>query len=98
MKTAEKQEFTPGPWKMLDYSRVCGEECIYIEGQRSGIATVFVDNEDEGIDEANARLIVAAPDLLKALEAMVEDVCQLQLTDANVLLAKAAIKKARGEA
>jgi hypothetical protein len=56
---------TPGPWKI----RTDGNGKTYVVTSLVYIAQVFIsDNSiDAPIDEANARLIAAAPDLLRAL-------------------------------
>ena len=59
-----------------------------------------------GRNEANARLIAAAPELLEALESLVDqgmfgyvvDEPSYEEAKAEILKAKAAIAKARGEA
>jgi hypothetical protein len=72
-KPADVLKHTPGPWKLATH---LGDPCtVYIErGQddEPGICTtdgadfVPVDSEEE--QEANARLIAAAPDMLAALK------------------------------
>ena len=94
---------TPGPWT---YEKGLG--CKTISGQDYDIAdTVGLDNERGGEDEANARLIAAAPDLMKALEraeqtirnlgnaALTGDPKQIALNEAANL--RADIAKARKE-
>lgn len=60
---------TPGPWNISkhatpDYAPQFG---IYAEGCRNDLAYVVHENT-----EANARLIAAAPDLLAALQAILD--------------------------
>ena len=58
---------TPGPWT---YEKGLG--CKTISGQDYDIAdTVGLDNESGGEDEANARLITTTPDLVAALESII---------------------------
>lgn len=101
---ATTRAHTPGPW------RVWREVGLEIFPDCSGTRIALVTNEANGpkgitpaMGEANARLIAAAPDLLAALKAFVDDV-----TDADhsahdwseqVVLkrARAAIAKATGE-
>lgn len=71
METATKIKHTPGPWKFDK-----NEGCKFIKGGKRGgmqqaqytvIAhTVGLANEEK--DEANAKLIAAAPDLLDKLQ------------------------------
>jgi hypothetical protein len=84
-----KTKHTPGPWRSGDrFNTVFGPNL----GKPSPetIATVFRGNE------ANARLISAAPDLLAQLKALV-----IQIEASRVLVVppnvKAAIAKAQGE-
>uniref|UniRef100_A0A6M3LTG3 Uncharacterized protein n=1 Tax=viral metagenome TaxID=1070528 RepID=A0A6M3LTG3_9ZZZZ len=81
------REQTPGPWKVVKCS--CGHKFC----DRWFIEHVVLD----GITgEANARLITAAPDLLKAATAVVKPSNIIGIDDALQAL-KAAIAKAEGE-
>lgn len=73
---------TPGPWKIIDDSEmknrgpaICGVEkaftTISIHAQTTGKPCPTVEILDE-TGEANARLIVAAPELLEALKGIIE--------------------------
>lgn len=103
-------EHTPGPWRAVDVSQTYPEwqivtdeyECQYIaDVMPVDLALNIADTE------ANARLISAAPDLLAALEAVLQDcdrvVCPLcgeargHSLGAGCDLATQAIAKARGE-
>lgn len=53
---------TPGPW-IADYNDVCASR----DGQR-GDLLAMTSSDDHGEKCANARLMAAAPDMLKALE------------------------------
>ncbi len=86
---------TPGPWF------VTGNMTLYVESRIGGglaqeIAAVGPTEADSGYgpqQRANADLIAAAPDLLRALE------CLLEMGHAKAGdLARAALAKARGEA
>ena len=87
---------TAGPWKIL--------RRFDIHQDRGKIGGIFIGSTRGGydlpesiklIDEANARLIAAAPDLLAACK---EALYQLQGMDsACVMILKDAIKKAEGE-
>jgi hypothetical protein len=84
---------TPGPWSV---------EAIYALlrfGRKSGGSWDDIGEEHEFFpDEDDASLIAAAPEMLEALEAMVEMVEMNGLGKRYALdLAASAIKKARGE-
>ncbi|EMM9101958.1 TPA: hypothetical protein L3597_006269 [Pseudomonas aeruginosa] len=87
-----KQSHTPGPWEIERYS----DGLIQIVGNIRAVSdheehvTTVVEAVTRG-DEANAKLIVAAPDLLDALVALVE--CE-QTTPELWEAARAAIAKA----
>lgn len=93
MTTATKATHTPGPWRTGDmYSTVFGPKngtpCPDV------IADVHSSNRI-----ANAKLIAAAPEILGALEALL-DIAPLarDLQTRNIhALAEAAIRKAKGE-
>lgn len=101
---------TPGPWTW-------GEnfEGLYGSGRYNIILNHWIDEgmwlESGERQEANARLIAASPDLLEALEGMVENACA-SCNDGYVIrctkeeweahvrathAARAAIAKAKGE-
>ena len=96
---------TPGPW----CTHRCGFSSVYIEARVGGgmlqeVACCGPTNEGSDQQEANARLIAAAPELLDALRGLLAleeenlrgyddiDVC------AEVQFARAAIAKAAGVA
>ncbi len=91
---------TPGPWR---YSEVLGGCWVYASDQREVLAYKF---SPDAQNRANARLVGAAPELLDALEELV-DIVQGALDDINLhglgmdsftlQPAREAIKKARGE-
>jgi len=98
---------TPGPWHKLcavTQSGICGASIygqIESDGQPklgSHIAEVF--GQHTTIDEANARLIAAAPELLEACKAVLAnaDKRQLVATVETEELCRAAIAKATGGA
>ena len=89
---------TPGPWSIETVRHRNGEFWIVApcsEGTRYGpmVAHVFGISTTEKEKEANANLIVAATEMLEALETI------MQKTDDTVLfkIASRAIKKAKGE-
>ena len=76
---------TPGPWGFEESTKT-----IRAVPQNYWLATM--DSWDGAVDhEANARLIAAAPDLLEALEEMVDESINREVK------ARAAIAKARGQ-
>ena len=85
MKTWETtvKKHTPGPW--AQFRTVNGDRFITAEGDRGLIelATVYAEAEYQAKlpDEANARLIAAAPEMLEALRA-----AQLELNEYFELL------------
>ena len=63
--TLKPAEHTSGPWEVLD-------PYIYSNGTRQyPIAEIKRGRFDPVMQDANARLIAAAPDMLEALEGMV---------------------------
>lgn len=98
--------WTPGPWA------VNPKAATNVEAGGRGVSACggYFDNTSDGAyaveNEANARLIAAAPDMAEALrlfihydEATDDDGVQLMLNYADALsAAKAALAKARGEA
>lgn len=89
---------TPGPWK----ANFAISGSVYIFGGDRNFVCVFNEWRDEANQEANARLIAAAPDLLEVLEKLLF-MCQRQENfndDGDGCMferASAAIAKARGE-
>lgn len=86
---------TPGPWSYIGNGDVVAKSDKYCGGEKD-IASVFLTVNDE--DEANARLIAAAPDLLEALKDMLdghEDACT-GYGEGAADKARAAIAKATG--
>ena len=95
---------TPGPWFVGFSPDMDGESGEYGPGVYDSEAGVFavIDGEPETVAqpylEADARLIAAAPEMLEALEAMVEMVEMNGLDKRYALdLAASAIRKVRGE-
>lgn len=91
---------TPGPWDDCapgDYSDFNGHSIVILSAVSHRVAVVQGDDK-EAI--ANARLIAAAPGLLEALKAIIEEqdqnegYCTCKTYDA----ARAAIAKAEGKA
>jgi len=97
---------TPGPWKIQALGARPGYPdwksfCVRSESTNVHIATVGnVDRYYEGREEANARLIAAAPDLLSALEWACSQQAVLEMCGKETAdwygPAKAALEKAKG--
>lgn len=66
--------FTPGPWTIEEYGDNDTPNLVIHEDSESRICFMATPGShgDPAIIEANARLIAAAPDLLAALQGMVE--------------------------
>lgn len=100
---------TPGPWKKYDSAF----PQFFVTTDGKDICKVSSEDVSMLEAEANARLIAAAPDLIEALEKMVEyahqysgrersqsaamEIVETPISD-DVAAARAAIAKARGEA
>lgn len=90
---------TQGPWSYIGNGDVVAKSDKYCGGEKD-IASVFLTVNDE--DEANARLIAAAPELLEALKEIVSQIDQggaggkVFSRDACIAQARAAISKATG--
>ena len=90
-------DFTPGPWVVV------GRLTKYVEARLVGgliqeVAACGPTMADEGYgqqQEANARLIAAAPDLLEALKRCKFDSLNMTLEDRE--FCRAAIAKATGD-
>lgn len=67
MTTEPRTTHTPGPWEHLWTNKVVHVVPHKRDVERyENIATVLVPDGGHGVKTANARLIAAAPDLLKA--------------------------------
>ena len=109
MDIGDKVRPTPGPWTLQARRGGDKEIGIYAEGDGWHSLRCVVDSDDCDIPtaEANARLITAAPDLLKALEICRDAISDLQAgriwdvkyhgIDEAYKKAVAAIRKAEGE-
>ena len=69
MTTQTKTTHTPGPWKLLHHTAAQhdGDRAIYGPGDK-WIADMNGGPNDNSETLANARLIAAAPDMLRALK------------------------------
>ena len=102
---------TPGPWIVNHVPTSAGSAySIGGAGVQKGCAWIYADGIRKGVDDeipraqelaANARLIAAAPDLLRALRdcemVMSRDLQGLTLIQPELREAQAAIAKATGE-
>lgn len=116
---SEKAKYTPGPWvyctdKYCDWGTVMNRDknAVIANANSPGVGEVERDKaRKDGYDpyESNARLIAAAPELLEALDALIESPIVSGMSAAilneavlkNVISpfdnAKSAIAKAKGE-
>lgn len=105
----ERAKHTEGPWSVWKVNDnewcICGpEEC----GRHSHFASVRVGYMWHEEEQANAKLIAAAPDMLEALQALYEhcamvhkewgEGCNQKQADAAIVAGRAAIEKATGKA
>ncbi|MNK69791.1 hypothetical protein D3C87_891880 [compost metagenome] len=99
-------KFTPGPW----FTQRSGFSTVYVEARIEGgmlqeVAACGPTEAGQDQQEANARLIAAAPELLEALEIMIVGACAVGVPHAGerkvlqdaVDHARAVINKASGE-
>jgi hypothetical protein len=87
---------TPAPWE-VDYSGNC--HLGIIDKNDRTLAFCSLQNENGDEDEANARLIAAAPDLLSALERAVSIIEELPYPrNYAAVTFLEIIRKAKGEA
>ena len=94
MPLNEKVKHTPGPWGVsgsrdtdLEIRQIASDGMIAIVEQTLGYAEA---------DEANARLIAAAPELAEALRSLLADAenFELHLGKKRAVMIRAALKKA----
>ena len=86
---------TPGPWEVVRGR--CGRS-VEVFGGGKAIAEMW-DRSDNETQEANARLIAAAPTLLEALKLMVQHAESAGWEDSHDVIlhqAQEAIKRAEG--
>ena len=84
---------TKGPWS--------AEGLVIVDFDGQQVASVLEDHHNEGVDEADARLIAAVPELLAACELAANVALQNNLRHQfpeMVELLSAAIRKAKGDA
>ena len=88
---------SPAPWKA---SKTDDDEVfVFPTGPWSHAVARLYARKDEAERLANAALIAAAPELLEALECLLSFCpAETEVQDRKVLAARAALRKARGEA
>jgi hypothetical protein len=98
-------QHTPGPWSQIPQSTggpiiahkyETGNQLNPIGLRLVGLTMARKDSLKE--DEANARLMAAAPDLLSALRMVLDDPSSLDGRPRTYEAVRAAIKKAEGDA
>jgi N-acetylglucosamine-6-phosphate deacetylase len=90
MSVTAKAQHTPGPWM---YKATAGHHDFAIYPEATGRDLALVRD----FDEANARLIAAAPELLGALRAVVEELARHEDRVSGAMqLARVTIAKAEG--
>ena len=88
-------EYTPGPWR-IGTPPPNGEQTIgTLNGLMVAVATTGAEMEET---KANARLIAAAPELLEALQSVLDNCLDSEGLCAAHAKARAAIAKATGGA
>ena len=98
----KKDTHTPDPWRIETWVYQNGREVVTIQTDKDAIATVcnlWRDGDNSTFEVmANARLMVAAPDLLEALEKLCDmaDEGDVAFWVAEWDKARAAIAKAKG--
>lgn len=86
---------TLGPWEFYTGPQPNGCPIVGARGLMVAMLAHSINHDDQReMALANARLIAAAPELLAALKALVEDQCDASLP--VLVQARAAIKKAHG--
>ena len=83
-------QHTPGPWHQW------GHSIIGADANHNGRAVAKVGDYTPAINQANALLIAAAPDLLATCEAALADQRAPLLHERTRAMARAAIAKAKG--
>jgi hypothetical protein len=94
---------TPGPWGELEtessvYLDGCGgwQDIGTTKGRVLAIAVGYACSPRDDA-EANARLIASAPELLEALQSIIDSLAEGFISETCIDAARAAIRKATGE-
>jgi hypothetical protein len=69
--TQDKKQHTPAPW-IYEYDHLHGDASVEIGDRRFVVQIDAINGGTEDEQIANARLIAAAPEMLEALEGMLE--------------------------
>lgn len=94
---------TKGPWETpgMDADGRWRVICATVNGRRRTVAHAcapYIDHDESGEErDANGHLIAAAPDLLEALEGLVNICTHPKSTKNEMKEARAAIAKAKGD-
>jgi hypothetical protein len=101
MEVRMNTKHTPGPWKVNATPHSSNQDWVVLDsgtnGRNKRVCAVYSDN-----DEADARLIAAAPELLEALIGLLDEVNDMSgrcgwMGNGFRAKAHAALAKARGE-
>ena len=89
---SEQTKHSPGPWKAYPYD-CCPGNWYFVAGLPG------LGKPDVHLDEANAHLIAAAPDLLAALESIVYGWKEMDIDGRRqfMVAARVSILKAKGQ-
>jgi len=87
----KERKWTPGPWRINFDNQVC----VQVDGEYHAVCTDQFCYAPQSEQNANARLIAAAPDLYEALEQALDD---MQMNGLDIADYLPALAKARGEA
>lgn len=68
IKTTPKAQHTAGEWRRVVNLEKAGDYCIHVSGKK----ICELPSQEEEENEANAKLISAAPEMLEALQEMIE--------------------------
>lgn len=96
MKVESRQAHTPGSWSVVDDKQGVSVMSADSEYSICKLSIAAVHARSPSVARANARLIAAAPALLAALEACIEQ-SDMGITLKTRNEARAAIKTARGD-
>lgn len=99
-------EFTPGPWRVerIDYDRYGLDASFEVMGGGEIVAQTIMreiktESERLAVDEANCRLIAAAPEMFEALSLLRAALAEMdaELHAQNIGVIDLTLAKARGD-